>query len=71
MVLRRPSSNEVRGCQSSNAPALVMSGLRCVGSSTGSGSLTISELEPVTSTASSASSRTVYSDGFPMFTGPT
>jgi hypothetical protein len=44
--------------------------LRCVGSSTGSSSKTISDDEPVTSMASCASSRIVNSLSFPMFIGP-
>ena len=40
-----------------------------VGSSTGSGSNTISDVEPVTSITMSASSSIVNSSGLPMFTG--
>ena len=49
------------GSQPSSSRALVMSGWRCVGSSTGRGSNTISLDDPVTSMASSASSRIVNS----------
>ena len=47
-----------------------MSGWRTCGSSTGSGSKTISLGEPVTSMTVSASSRIVNSLGLPMLTGP-
>ncbi len=49
----------------------VMSGRRCRGRRAGSGSNTISDCEPVTSSTASASSSIVNSSGLPMFIGPT
>src|SRR5690606_36652555 len=65
-----PSRRSTSGRHPSAVRASVMSGRRWAGSSAGSGSWTISELDPVTSRTSSASSRTVYSSGLPMLTGP-
>ena len=65
----RPASAVV-GSQPRAVRASVMSGRRRVGSSTGSGRWTIGEREPSSSTTVLASSRTVYSSGLPMLTGP-
>ncbi len=68
-VSSRPSRSCTVGSQPSNVRALVRSGLRCVGSSAGSGRWTISDFDPVTSIASSASWRMVNSLSLPMLVG--
>ena len=67
----RPSAAGPRAPSPSTSRASVMSGWRWVGSSVGSGSNTISDDEPVTSSTAWASSRIVNSFGLPMLTGPT
>ena len=58
------------GSQSKRSFALVMSGHRCRGSSSGSGSATSFEDEPVSVMIFVARSRMVSSAGLPRFTGP-
>ena len=71
IVRASPSRSGIFGSQPSFARASVMSGLRCSGSSAGSGrALMIVDLLPDSSTVISASSRIVNSPGLPMFTGP-
>src|SRR5579859_4213849 len=69
-VRSRPSRRGTWGFQPSNVAARVMSGLRCTGSSSGSGTKASSEDDPVTSRTSSASSSIVNSAGLPMLIGP-
>ena len=56
-----PSSSATSGFQPSFSTAWVMSGWRWSGSSTGSGSWTTSDEDPVPAMTASASSRIVYS----------
>src|ERR1700755_441618 len=62
----RPCRNLTFGSQPSNSFALVMSGRRRVGSSSGSGREMISLAAPVTDRTSRAHSRIVHSSGLPM-----
>src|SRR5215831_16536589 len=66
----RPSSNGTLGSHPRVRLASVISGWRCVGSSCGRGLKTILECVPVSFSTISATSRIVYSPGFPKFTGP-
>ena len=70
MVLANPSRNCTLGSQPRCLRALVISGLRCLGSSPGSGRWMIFDLEPTCLMHSSASCLIVNSPGLPMFTGP-
>src|SRR5262249_46827947 len=66
----KPSSSVTLGSHPRACLASVISGWRCVGSSCGRGLKTILERAPVSFSTISATSRMVYSPGFPKFTGP-
>src|SRR5712691_5948116 len=66
----KPSSSPTLGSHPRVCLASVISGWRCVGSSCGRGLKTILERAPVSFRIISATSRMVYSPGFPKFIGP-
>eukprot|EP01139_Manchomonas_bermudensis_P000525 Amastigsp_a543_1313.p3 type:complete len:110 gc:universal Amastigsp_a543_1313:1043-714(-) len=71
IVFVSPSRSGTLGSQPpSFSRASVMSGLRCVGSSTGTGRFTSFAAVPESSMTICASSRMVYSSGLPVLTGP-
>ncbi len=69
MVSVRPVSRSTTGFQPRRCQARVMSGRRCLGSSTGRGWKVSVLLEPVRRTIRSANSLIVSSFGLPMLTG--
>src|SRR5271169_3849999 len=69
IVSLSPSASFTFGSHFRNFFALVMSGLRCFGSSCGSGLKTILLLDLVALMICSANWRMVSSAGLPMFTG--
>src|SRR5437879_1361382 len=69
IVLRSPSSSATWGSQPSSVRALVMSGWRTLGSSSGRGRNTISLFEPVSALIRSANWRIEISIGLPQLTG--
>src|SRR5262249_26169458 len=70
-VRRRPSPGVTSGSQPGRRRASVMSGRRCFGSSGGSSRCTMRLVPPTMPRIIFATSTTVNSRGFPMFTGPT
>src|SRR4029077_6940415 len=68
-VRAKPSSSGTAGCQPRSLRAWVMSGRRCLGSSTGNARNSIWLCEPASRTMSCASSSTVTSSGLPRLTG--
>src|SRR5439155_1513887 len=64
-VWRSPSSRPTSRCQPRNSRAWVMSGRRCLGSSTGSSRCSMRLLEPASRMIAFASSSTLTSSGLP------
>src|SRR5664280_2699606 len=70
IVLLRPSSRPIMGCQERAVFARVISGRRCLGSSAGRGRWMIFDFEPVILMIFPARSPTDTSTGLPILTGP-